>query len=381
MAVSTPNQYPVSLTEDQRSRLDEICRNGHSAAKKIRHAQVLLLSDRNSDQGKRSRTEIAALLGMHINTVDRIRKRFVLEGEQPALDRKPRETPPRAAILDGHAEAHLIAICCSDPPEGRTCWTMELLAGELTKRKIVTQISAETVRRALKKNELQPWRKQCWCIPERDHARFVCQMEEVLDVYAEEHTAEEPLICMDEASKQLLCDDKPSIPMEPGKPVREDYHYERRGTQAIFMFFNAESGHRRVSCRDSRTRVDWAEEVRRLLDEDYTHARKVRLVCDNLNTHSKASLYEAFPAAEAHRLARRLEIIHTPRNGSWLNVAEIELSALSRQCLSRRIGTAEELARELKAWEHQRNSERSRVKWKFTVQDARAKLHRLYPQL
>jgi hypothetical protein len=135
-----------------------------------------------------------------------------------------------------------------------------------------------------------------------------------------------------------------------------------------------------AASRDSRTRVDWAEEIRRLLEEDYPHARKVKLVCDNLNTHDKASLYEAFPAAEAHRLWQRLEIHHTPRSGSWLNVAEIELAILSRQCLDRRIGSAPELARELKAWQQQRNSEASVVQWRFTTADARIRLRHLYPQ-
>jgi hypothetical protein len=228
---------------------------------------------------------------------------------------------------------------------------------------------------------LQPWRKKCWCIPERDQARFVSQMEEVLDTYAAEHSDEEPLICMDEASKQLLRDEQAPLPLESGRPVREDYHYERRGTQAIFMFFNPVAGKRRVSCRDSRTRVDWADEVRHLLDEDYPHARKIKLVCDNLNTHTKASLYAAFPAEEAHRLARRLEILYTPRNGSWLNVAEIELSVLSRQCLNCRIGSAEELRHETAAWQTERNASKSRVHWRFTTEDARTKLHRLYPQL
>ena len=206
-------------------------------------------------------------------------------------------------------------------------------------------------------------------------------MEEVLDVYTSAHSPDEPLICMDEASKQLLCDTEPPLPMKSGKPPREDYHYERRGTQAIFLFFNPLAGQRRVSCRDSRTRVDWAEEVRQLLDEDYPQARKVKLVCDNLNTHSKASLYEAFPAAEAHRLAQRLEVVYTPRNGSWLNVAEIELSVLSKQCLDRRIGSPEQLRKELTAWQRQRNATHSRVHWRFTIDDARTRLHRLYPQL
>ena len=146
------------------------------------------------------------------------------------------------------------------------------------------------------------------------------------------------------------------------------------------MFFDPLSGWRRVSSRDSRTRVDWAEEIRRLLDEDYPHARKVKLVCDNLNTHDIASLYAAFPAVEAHRLRQRLEIHHTPRNGSWLNVAEIELGVLSRQCLDRRIGSVDELARELNAWEQQRNTDASVVQWRLTTTDARVRLRHLYPQ-
>lgn len=205
-------------------------------------------------------------------------------------------------------------------------------------------------------------------------------MEAILDVYAAEHPDYQPLICMDEASKQLLRDEQPAAPVSPGHPAREDYHYERRGTQAIFMFFNPLAGLRRVSCRDSRTRVDWAEEIRRLLDEDYPHAKKITLVCDNLNTHHIASLYEAFPAAEAHRLSQRLTIHYTPRSGSWLNMAEIELGVLSRQCLDRRIGSAKELGQELSAWQTERNAEASVVKWRFTTADARIRLRHLYPR-
>jgi hypothetical protein len=206
-------------------------------------------------------------------------------------------------------------------------------------------------------------------------------MEDVLDLYAQAHTADEPLICMDEASKQLLRDVERPTPVGPGRPAREDYHYDRRGTQAVFMFFDPVRGWRRVEACDSRTRVDWAEQVRKLLEEDYPHARKVKVVCDNLNTHSIASLYEAFPAERAHRLARRLELHHTPRNGSWLNVAEIELSVLARQCLSRRIGSVEELERELAAWQAERNAGAAAVTWRFTTADARVRLRRLYPQI
>jgi hypothetical protein len=206
-------------------------------------------------------------------------------------------------------------------------------------------------------------------------------MEEILDLYQAPHTAEEPLVCMDEASKQLLRHERPPQPPAPGRPQREDYHYDRRGVQALFMFFDPIKGWRRVSCRDHRTRVDWAEEVRRLLDEDYPQARRLKLVCDNLNTHSIASLYEAFPAAEAHRLARRLEIHYTPRSGSWLNVAEIELSVLARQCLAHRIGSRAELSSQTDAWMRERNRSPSPVQWRFNVHDARHKLRHLYPQL
>jgi hypothetical protein len=206
-------------------------------------------------------------------------------------------------------------------------------------------------------------------------------MEEVLDVYALPPSEEEPLICMDEAAKQLLEDLQEPIPAAPGQPPREDYHYERKGVQALFLFFDPHRGWRRVSCRESRTRQDWAHEIRRLLEEDYPEARVVRLVCDNLNTHHIASLYATFPAEEAHRLVQRLELIQTPRNGSWLNVAEIELSVLARQCLDRRIGSAEELIAECAAWERARNAEGGRVIWKFTTPDARVKLRHLYPRI
>jgi hypothetical protein len=205
-------------------------------------------------------------------------------------------------------------------------------------------------------------------------------MEDVLELYASEHPDDEPLVCMDEASKQLLRHVVPPIPPAGGRPGREDYHYERRGTQSIFCFFDPNRGWRRLAVRDSRTAADWAEQVRILLEEDYPEAKKVKLVCDNLNTHTTAALYEAFPAERALALSRRLAIHHTPVHGSWLNVAEIELSVLARQCLDRRIGTAGELTAEVEAWARQRNADRTRVVWTFTTADARVKLRRLYPQ-
>lgn len=206
-------------------------------------------------------------------------------------------------------------------------------------------------------------------------------MEQVLDVYAEPVNVDEPLICMDEASKELHGQVREPIPMQPGTPTRQDDKYERHGTCNAFMFFAPHAGWRRVGCHEQRTRLEWATEVRQLLDEDFPQARRVTLVCDNLNTHDIASLYEAFPAEEAHRLARRLRIIHTPRNGSWLNVAEIELSVLSKQCLDRRISDVSTLKREVTAWTTERNAGKAKVTWQFTTADARIKLRHLYPQV
>lgn len=220
-----------------------------------------------------------------------------------------------------------------------------------------------------------------WCVPPKDSARFAADMENVLDLYTSEHDPEEPLICTDEASKQLLGHAHDPAPCAPGRAAREDFQYERKGTRALFCFFDPFGGWRRVDVTESRTAVDWAEQVRKLLEEDYPRARKVRLVCDNLNTHKVASLYEAFEPAHARALARRLEIHHTPVHASWLNVAEIELSVLAGQCLDRRIPTAEELAGEVSAWARERNESKCSVRWRFTTEQARIKLRHLYPQL
>jgi hypothetical protein len=370
----------VLLSTEQREKLEAISRNGYAPAKKILHAQVLLMCDEGAGATKKwTDEEISLALNLHRNTVGRIRKRFLQQGEEPALNRSQRKSPPVAAKIDGHQEAQIIALCCSQPPAGRAHWSLRLLTQEIHNRKIITEISRETVRKALKKNSLRPWKIQRFCIPERDLARFVSQMEVVLDLYSQQHSESEPLICMDEAAIQLTGQVFEPLPIQPGHDAKEDYHYTREGVQALFMFLDPIKGWRRVSNRQHRTRVDWAEEIRQLLDQDYPQATKVKLLCDNLNTHNIASLYEAFPAAEAHRLARRLEIYYTPRNGSWLNVAETELSVLSQQCLDRRIPSADQLSAELAAWQKERNSNASKVVWRFTTEDARIKLQHLYP--
>ncbi len=204
-------------------------------------------------------------------------------------------------------------------------------------------------------------------------------MEDVLSVYARIYDPMRPVVCMDEKPYQLLAHAREPIPAAPGRDLREDSEYVRHGTCSIFVWVEPLAGWRRVDALARRTRIDWAAQVKTMLTVDYPDADTVVLVMDNLNTHGIASLYEAFAPEEAFALAQRLEIHHTPKHGSWLNIAEIELSALTRQCLDRRISDLEILNTELAAWQHDTNADQRQVDWQFTTDDARIKLRHLYP--
>jgi transposase len=206
-------------------------------------------------------------------------------------------------------------------------------------------------------------------------------MEDVLEVYHRPYDPTQPQVCMDEASKQLLGETREPLPLSPGHPRRQDYEYERNGTRNLFLFFEPLRGWRHVKVTQQRTKVDWAEAIRELVDVHYPNAETIVLVMDNLNTHTLGSLYEAFPPEEARRIARRLEIHYTPKHGSWLNMAEIELSVLGRQCLRQRLPDGDTLTEETNAWEERRNEAGARMEWRFTTEDARIKLKHLYPSL
>ena len=218
-------------------------------------------------------------------------------------------------------------------------------------------------------------------IPPEQNGEFVARMEDVLDIYGWEYDTMCPVVCMDEQPTQLVKETRQPLPCEMGKPAKYDYEYERNGTANNFMFTESLSGWRKVNVRERKTKIDWAEEIKELLDEDYPDAELVILVCDNLNTHTLGALYEVFEPAEAKRLADRLDIRYTPKHGSWLNVAEIELSVLTKQCLARRISDISTLRRETAAWAKSRNNAQTGVDWHFTTKNARTKLKRLYPQI
>lgn len=206
-------------------------------------------------------------------------------------------------------------------------------------------------------------------------------MEDVLEVYTRPFDPRRPQVCMDELSKQLVGETRTPLPTAPGQPARYDYEYVREGVANLFIFFEPLAGWRDVKVTAQRTRVDWATAVRELVDVHYPQAEKIVLVLDNLNTHSLGSLYEAFPPAEARRLVEKLELHYTPKHGSWLNMAESELSILARQCLARRIPEAAQLGQEVAAWQRERNRARMAMHWRFTTTEARIRLARLYPSL
>ena len=221
-----------------------------------------------------------------------------------------------------------------------------------------------------------------WCIPPEQDAAFVCQMEQILEVYKRPYDAKRPVVCMDEQPKQLIAEVNKPLPVQPGAPACIDYEYIREGCCNVWMFVEPLGGWRSVRVSSTKKAVDWADQVKRLVDDPrYANVDQITLVCDNLNTHNFASLYQAFEATEAMRLMKKLELVHTPKHGSWLNVAESELSVLTRQCLGRRIPSQDEVAAEGTAWNEERNRRQIGVDWQFTTSDARIKLKRLYPKI
>ena len=364
-------KYKVELNESERTHLKQMASRGETSARKVKRALVLL----KADEGMTDR-DIASGLLISASTVGRVRTRFVKEELDSALNERPR--PGQKRKLDGRQEAHLIAIACSDAPEGHADWTIQLLADKVVAMGFAESISLETVRTDTQKNELKPWKKKEWCIPEVS-GEFVARMEDVLDLYHADYDPDHPVVCFDETSRQLVADKRPVIGAKPGRVERYDYEYKRNGTRNLFMFCEPKAGWRHVEVTKRRTAVDFAHQMRWLVDDAYPHTETIRLVLDNLNTHKLGSLYDAFKPAEARRIAKRLEFHYTPLHGSWLNMAEIELSVFSNQCLNRRISDEVILKREVSALERKRNEAVAVIDWRFSTQDARTKLQHIYP--
>src|SRR6516165_1954486 len=353
-------RYYVELNEAERSELNSLISGGKHPARMLKRAQILLAVDAGLSDG-----EIAAAVAVGGSTVYRTKRRFVEGNLEAALSEEAR--PGANRKLTDKEEALLIATACSSPPEGRARWTLELLAGEMVKRTEHAALSRETVRRRLQENELKPWRQDMWCIPQVD-GEFVARMEDVLDLYAEEPDRKRPVVCFDESPTQLIGEVRESIPAAPGQRRRYDYEYRRNGTVNLFVSVDAHRGWRNVIVTHHRAARDFAEYMRGLVDVHYPKAEVIRVVMDNLSTHSPGALYEAFPAPEAHRILHRLEFHYTPKHASWLNMAELEIGVLRGQCLNRRIGERNKLVSEIAAWEKQRNKASAGIRWMFTVE-------------
>ena len=365
-------RYRVELSQTERGELTALLSGGKHAVRKLKRAQILLAADAGATD-----EEIARSVGVGESTVYRTKRRFVLGNLEAALREEPRPGADRK--LSGKEEALLVATACSNPPKGRARWTLELLAHELVRLTEHDDISRETVRRRLAENELKPWRKDMWCIPKVD-GEFVARMEDVLDLYAEQPDPKHPVICFDESPTQLIGEVRQPIKAEPGQLERYDCEYKRNGTANLFIFLDVHRPWRKVKVTESRAAVDFAACMRELADVHFPKAERIRVVLDNLSTHSAGALYQAFPPGEARRLLRRLEFHYVPKHASWLNMVEIEIGVLRSQCLDRRIDSHQRLVSEIAAWERQRNTSRARIKWMFTTEKARTKMGRAYPK-
>jgi transposase len=365
-------RYRVELSQDERAQLTALLSGGTHAARKLKRAQILLAADAGA-----SDEAIATSVVVGGSTVYRTKRRFVEGNLDLALSEEPR--PGAERKLSGREEALLVATACSAPPEGRARWTLELLAGAMVKLTEHEGLSRETVRRRLAENDLKPWRKDMWCIPQVD-GEYVARMEDVLDLYADAPDPKRPVVCFDESPTQLIGEVRQPIPPEPGQIERYDCEYRRNGTVNLFIFLDAHRSWRKVKVTERRAAEDFAACMRELTDVHFPEAERIRVVMDNLSTHSAGALYQAFPAAEARRVLRQLEFHYVPKHASWLNMVEIEIGVLRSQCLDRRIATPERLVSEIAAWERQRNASGAQIKWMFTTGKARAKMGRAYPE-
>ena len=367
-------KYKVVLNADEQAELELIISQGKHLAREIERAQILQMSH----SGFYADKDVAEFLSISVATVYRTKRYFVEYGLSDALYDAPRSGQPRK--LDANQEALLIAITCSKPPKGRCRWTLTMLGDQLISLTELETVSPETIRQRLKENDLKPWQKKMWCIGKLD-ATYLARMEHILDLYAEPADPMRPIINFDEAGKQLVEHVNEPIPMKPGKVAKDDYEYQRAGMANIFMFFDRHRGWRKTKVTDRKTAIDFAECMRELVDQEYPESKCIRVVLDNLSTHTEASLYKAFPPEEARRILRRLEFHYTPKHASWLNMAEIEIGNMNQQCLDRRIPDKDTLIEELMSWQEQRNEEKASIKWMFNLDSARTKLDKAYAKL
>src|SRR2546426_215199 len=367
-------KYVVRLSGEERERLETLIRKGKTPARRVLKARILLKAD-ISEAGKGwSDNRIIEALETSPSMVYRVRKQLVEEGFEAVLSRKPRAMPAVARIFDGEKGGQADCLGLFQATPGTRTLDLAVVGEQGRRTRHCRSCQRQHDRARAQKNTLQPHRRQHWVIPPKANSAFVAAMEDVLAVYTRPRDGDCLLVCLDETSKQLIAETRVPISMKAGRPARFDYEYERNGTANLFMMFAPLEGWRHVKVTDRHTAVDYARVLKDLADIHFAHAKTIVLVQDNLSTHSKASLYEAFPAVEARRLVERFEWHYTPKHGSWLDLAESELGVLTSQCLDRRIPNKQILIEEIAAWEHDRNANHTKADWQFTTKNARIKL-------
>lgn len=367
-------KYIVELNEEEKNHLNKLLTKGKSSARQLKRANILLMADFRKYQDK----EISEILNVGTATIYRTKKKFVEYGLTEALNEGARPGMPRK--FDANQEALLIALACSQPPEGLCRWTLNLIADKFISLSDMEVVSTETIRRRFKENDLKPWQKKMWCVGKMN-ADYIAQMEHILDLYAQPENSMEPVVNFDEAMKQLVSDVNSPTATKPGQVAREDYEYKRVSVANIFMFFDRHRGWRKAKATQNKKAEDFAQCMKDLVDIHYPDAHKIHVVMDNYSTHKAGSLYKAFKPEEALRILKRLEFHYTPKHASWLNMVEIEIGNMNQQCLDRRIPSWDKLHSELAAWETRKNEERATINWMFNVDGARNKLTRAYEQL
>ena len=387
-------KYKVNLTREEVSQLREITHKGSkNSAKTILHANILLKTNENNRANKWNNREIAEIFEVSPTTVNQVRKLYATEGIEMALNRKTRISPPHASKITGDFEAQVIAAALSPAPKGRANWTLRLLAEYCMEKKYIVSISHSAIGELLNTNEVKPHLSKYWCIPKENDASFVAHMEDILGIYQRPYNPKIPVLCMDEKPVQLLDETVERVNAKPlrtdpdtgllkhGELEKIDYQYERCGVASIFVFTEPLRGWRYLEALNRRTKVDFAVIVKKISDTFYSDIDKVILITDQLNTHNISSFYEAFPPEIAYQLAQKFEFHYTPKHGSWLNVAECELSSLALQALgNRRVNSVDLLNEIINEWQTDKNARQKGVNWQFTNETARVKLVRLYPK-
>lgn len=375
------NRYSVKLNEEERKELEKVIKSGTAPARKIMHAQILLKVDQGEHGPHWLNKQVKEALGACETQIKKVKKRFVENGLEDALNRRPQPERPEKRKINGRQEAQIIATVCTERPDGREKWTVRELTTHLIELEIVEEVSRETVRTTMRKNKLKPWQIKEWCIGPKKDPNYVARMEDVLNVHELPYDAKRPTIGIDEGNIQLVKDKQDPIEMKSGRVKKVDYEYERKGFCNVFLMIEPLTGKIVTEVTKRRTKRDFAHFVKYICDEVYPDVEQLVLVMDNLNTHREGSLYAAFPPEEAERLLNKIDIHSTPKHGSWLNMAEIGLSVLSRQALSERTKDLALAQEKVAAWQAKREKHPLRVNWQFTTRDARVKLKHLYPQI